>query len=92
MVTGFLQDLFDREKTERHRDVKGILRDITEYREAARNNARSNIFLGVCNQRCGNVFVIIIGGFEGKKHFVESLSQTGVGTIMAMHLIKEHRQ
>jgi hypothetical protein len=92
MVAGYLQDLFDREKPRRLRDVMGLLRDIPEYREAVKNNAGPKILLGAGEQRSGKVFVDMTGGTEGSKDIMEHLSQSGVGTMVAMHLTEDHRK
>ena len=92
MVAGYLQDLFDREKPRRLRDVMGLLRDIPEYREAVKNDAGPKILLGAGDQRSGKVFVDMTGGTEGSKDIMEHLSQSGVGTMVAMHLTEDHRK
>jgi hypothetical protein len=92
MVAAYLQNLFDREKPERLRDVLSILREIPEYREAIKNNAGPKILLGADDQRCGKVFVDMTGGTEGSKDILARLSQSGVGTIVAMHLTEDHRK
>ena len=92
MVAGYLQDLFDREKPRRLRDVMGLLRDIPEYREAVKNNAGPKILLGAGDQQSGKVFVDMTGGTEGSKDIMEHLSQSGVGTMVAMHLTEDHRK
>jgi hypothetical protein len=92
MVACYLQDLFDREKPRRLRDVMGLLRDIPEYREAVKNDAGPKILLGAGDQRSGKVFVDMTGGTEGSKDIMEHLSQSGVGTMVAMHLTEDHRK
>ncbi len=92
MAAGYLQDLFDREKPERLRDVMGLLKKIPEYQVAIKNNSGPKILLGADEQRCGKVFVDMTGGTEGPKEIMERLSQSGVGTIVGMHLTDEHRK
>jgi len=92
MVSGYLQGLFERERPERLRDVIGFLRGIPEYQEASKNNAGPKILLGSADQRCGKVFVDMTGGTEGSKDIMERLSQSGVGTMVAMHLTEDHRK
>jgi putative NIF3 family GTP cyclohydrolase 1 type 2 len=92
MVVAYLQDLFDREKPERLRDVMTLLKKIPEYQEAIKNNAAPNILLGSGDQRCGKVFVDMTGGTEGSKDSMARLSQSGVGTIVGMHLTDDHRK
>jgi putative NIF3 family GTP cyclohydrolase 1 type 2 len=92
MVVAHLQDLFDREKPERLRDVTALLKKIPEYQEAIKNNAGPKILLGSGDQRCGKVFVDMTGGTEGSKDSMARLSQSGVGTIVGMHLTDDHRK
>lgn len=92
MVAGFLQKLFDRKAPNTLDDILKILREIPEYREAERNNAGPNILIGSKERRTGRIFVDMTGGTEGAEKIFESLSQTGVGTIVGMHLSEEHRK
>lgn len=92
MVVAYLQDLFDREKPERLRDVMTLLKKIPEYQESIKNNAGPKILLGSGDQRCGKVFVDMTGGTEGSKDSMARLSQSGVGTIVGMHLTDDHRK
>ena len=92
MVVDYLQDLFDKKKPETVGDIIDMLKKIPEYREAAINNAGPNIMLGSSGRRAGKVFVDMTGGTEGSKEIFRSLSHSGVGTIVAMHLSDEHRK
>jgi hypothetical protein len=92
MVASYLQNLFDQKKPERLRDVMIILREIPEYQEAIKNNAGPKILAGATDQRCGKVFVDMTGGTEGSKDIIGRLSQSGVGTIVGMHLTDDHRK
>jgi putative NIF3 family GTP cyclohydrolase 1 type 2 len=92
MVAGHLQKLFDKKQPEKLRDVMTLLKAIPEYQEATRNNAGPKIFLGAPEQRCGRVFVDMTGGTEGSKDIMSRLSQSGVGTIVGMHLTEDHRK
>jgi putative NIF3 family GTP cyclohydrolase 1 type 2 len=92
MVAAYLQDLFDREKPERLREVLALLKKIPEYQGAIKNNAGPKILLGAGDQRCGKVFVDMTGGTEGSKDIMARLSQSGVGTIVGMHLTDDHRK
>jgi putative NIF3 family GTP cyclohydrolase 1 type 2 len=92
MVAAYLQDLFDRGKPERLRDVMALLKKMPEYQEAIKNNAGPKILLGSGDQRCGKVFVDMTGGTEGSKDSMARLSQAGVGTIVGMHLTDDHRK
>jgi hypothetical protein len=92
MVSGYLQKLFDKKKPETLGDILKILKDIPEYQEAMKNNAGPRVLLGSKEKRCGKIFVDMTGGTEGAKTIFESLSNSGVGTIVGMHLSDEHRK
>jgi len=92
MVSGYLQRLFDEKKPYLVDDVFGILKGIPEYREASRSSVGPKIFLGSKNRKAGKIFVDMTGGTEGAKEIFESLTTSGVNTIVAMHLSEEHRK
>lgn len=92
MVVSYLQALFDKELPGRLKDLVKILKQIPEYQEAGRNNAGPKIMIGSEDQRTGKVFVDMTGGTSGSKDTLEKLSQSGVGTIVGMHMSEDHRK
>ncbi len=92
MVASYLQDLFDRELPARLKDLVKLLKQIPEYQEAIRNNAGPRTIIGTDDQRTGKVFVDMTGGTSGSKDTLEKLSQSGVGTIVGMHMSEDHRK
>jgi putative NIF3 family GTP cyclohydrolase 1 type 2 len=92
MVTGLLQEAFNRKKPDSLGDVVKILKDIPEYREARRNNAGPNILLGSKERSAGKIFVDMTGGTGGSKDIFQSLANSGVSTIVGMHLGEAHRK
>lgn len=92
MVTGYLQRLFDEKKPDTIEDILKTLREIPEYREGIKNNAGPKILLGSKERRAGKIFVDMTGGTEGSKEIFDSLANSGVGTIVGMHLSEEHRK
>ncbi len=92
LVSTHLQSLFDREQPARLRDVLRLLKEIPEYREAARINAGPRLSVGTEDQRPGRIFVKMTGGTSGAKDTIERLSQSGVGTMVCMHMSDEHRK
>jgi len=89
-VTRHLANLFEREKPERLKDLMKLLRDIPEYRAAARLQVPPKIVSGSDHSRCGKIFVDMTGGTEGSKEIFEKLSSGGVSTLVGMHLSEEH--
>lgn len=92
MVAGYLQKLFDSKTPDTLGDMLKILKDIPEYSEAERNNSGPKILIGSKERRPGNIFVDMTGGTEGAKKIFESLANSGIGTIVGMHLSEEHRK
>jgi hypothetical protein len=92
MVARYLQSKFDCEAPSRLRDVMKLLKSIPEYHEAIGNNAGPRILVGTEDQRTGKIFVDMTGGTSGSKESLEKLSQSGVGTIVGMHMSEDHRK
>lgn len=91
-ATSYLQELFDREKPVRLKDVIALLLEIPEYRKSAELGVSPSIIAGTRESRVGRVFVDMTGGTEGSKALIEKVAQAGVGTIVAMHMSEEHRK
>ena len=92
MVASHLQRLFDDKKPYTIDDVIELLKEIPEYREAEKNNAGPKLLLGAKNRKAGKIFVDMTGGTEGSKEIFQSLSLSGINTIVAMHLGEDHRK
>ena len=92
MVVDHLQKKFDREKPDTLQDVVNLLKKIPEYKEAKKNGTGPKILLGSKERSAGKIFVDMTGGTEGAKDIFESLVNSGVNTIVGMHLSEEHRK
>jgi putative NIF3 family GTP cyclohydrolase 1 type 2 len=92
MVAHYLQKLLEREKPYTLDDVVDMLRTIPEYRDAGINGAGPKIILGSKSRKAGRIFVDMTGGTEGAREVFGSLTNSGVNTIVAMHLSEEHRK
>jgi putative NIF3 family GTP cyclohydrolase 1 type 2 len=92
MVANYLQNLFDDQKPYRLEDIIELLGDIPEYMNAEKYNAGPKILLGSDTRTAGKIFVDMTGGTEGAKDIIKSLSQSGVNTIVGMHMSEEHRK
>lgn len=92
MVASYLQKLFDDKKPYTIDDVIDLLKEIPEYKEAGKNNTGPKILLGAKNRKAGKIFVDMTGGTEGSKEIFQSLSLSGINTIVAMHLSEDHRK
>ncbi len=92
MVASYLQRLFDEKKPYFLSDVLDILKDIPEYKSAGIHSVGPKIVLGSKNRKAGKIFVDMTGGTEGAKDIFESLTNSGVNTIVAMHISEDHRK
>ncbi len=89
-VTEYLQKLLDTKKPETLNDVLKILKSIPEYSNAIKDSSGPVIFIGTKEKRAGKIFVDMTGGTEGSTEIFEKLAQSGVGTIVGMHMSEEH--
>jgi putative NIF3 family GTP cyclohydrolase 1 type 2 len=92
MVVTFLQKLFDEKKPDTLGELVELLKNIPEYRNAAKDGAGPNILLGSKTRKAGRIFVDMTGGTEGSKDIFGSLTSSGTNTIVVMHLSEEHRK
>ncbi len=92
MVATYLQRLFDEKRPHSLSDLLDILKNIPEYKTAMLNGAGPKIILGSNTRKAGKIFVDMTGGTEGAKDIFESLTSSGVSTIVGMHMSEEHRK
>jgi hypothetical protein len=92
MVASYLQRLFDDKNPRTVSDVVDLLMEIPEYREAAGHGAGPKILLGSEKRKAGKIFVDMTGGTEGSKQIFQSIAQSGINTLVCMHLSDEHRK
>ncbi|MDI6799376.1 MAG: NGG1p interacting factor NIF3 [Actinomycetota bacterium] len=86
MVTAYLQKGLDEAKPYTVKDVVDFLKNIDEYKEAARMGAGPTILIGDGDKRAGRVVVDMTGGTEGPEDIYEKLADAGVGTVVGMHM------
>ncbi len=92
MVTTYLIKLFDEKKPYKLSDVIDLLMEIPEYQEASRNGSGPKILIGAPQRKAGKIFVDMTGGTEGSKDIFQNIMNSGINTIVAMHLSEEHRK
>lgn len=92
MVATYLQRLFDEKSPHYLSDLLDLLKNILEYKTAMMNGAGPKIILGSKTRKAGKIFVDMTGGTEGAKDIFESLTSSGVSTIVGMHMSEEHRK
>lgn len=89
-VTSFLQKMFDAKKPKYVGDVVKLLKEVPEYKYACQNALKPQAVVGSKDNRAGKVFVDMTGGTEGAKEALEKLADSGVGTVVGMHMSEEH--
>lgn len=92
MVATYLQRLFEDKKPYTIGDLIDILKEIPEYKEASRNGSGPKILIGSTQRKAGRIFVDMTGGTEGSKDIFQNITNSGINTIVAMHLSEEHRK
>jgi len=89
-VTNFLTKTFEKEKPSKLKDVMSLIKNIPEYKRAAKAQVPPKIVSGSENSKCGKIFVDMTGGTEGPKDIFEKYSMSGISTLVGMHLSEEH--
>lgn len=92
LVTEFLNKHFSEHKPDTLDDLIDVLKEIPEYRNAAKQKAGPTIILGNGKRTAGKIFVDMTGGTGGSEDAFEKLAIAGVGTIVCMHLSEKHRK
>jgi len=91
-VTTYLQELLDKKRPERVEDTIGLLKEIPEYKQSTARGSGPKVIVGSEKRRAGKIFVDMTGGTEGSEEALEKLSDSGVGTIVGMHMSEKHYQ
>ena len=89
-VTRFLNQLFEKEKPGRLKDILQLLKAIPEYQKSAALQLPPRIVSGSEDSRCGKIFVDMTGGTEGAKDVFEKYAAGGVSTLVGMHMSEDH--
>jgi len=89
-VTSYLKRKFEKETPYRLKDLMDNLKEIPEYKKAARLQIPPKIVSGNENSKCGKIFVDMTGGTEGSKEVFEKYATSGISTLLAMHISEEH--
>ncbi|MGZ5498118.1 MAG: NGG1p interacting factor NIF3 [Candidatus Aminicenantales bacterium] len=88
-VNTYLEELFEKAKPSRLKDLIDLLKKVPEYRAAVRRMAGPKIVSGSEATHCGRISVEMTGGTEGVKTIYESYAASGVSTIVSMHISEE---
>jgi putative NIF3 family GTP cyclohydrolase 1 type 2 len=89
-VTNYLKKRFEKEKPYKLKDLMKILKNIPEYKKSAKLQVPPKIVSGSEDSKCGKIFVDMTGGTEGSKEIFEKYANSGISTLVGMHLSEEH--
>jgi hypothetical protein len=89
-VTQFLDQVFQKEKPARLRDILQLLKAIPEYQRSAALQLPPRIVSGSEESGCGKIVVDMTGGTEGAKDIYEKYAAGGVSTLVGMHISEDH--
>lgn len=89
-VTNYLKKRFEKQKPYKLKDLMKILKNIPEYKKSAKSQVPPKIVSGSGDSKCGKIFVDMTGGTEGSKEIFEKYANSGVSTLVGMHLSEEH--
>ncbi|MFH1036720.1 MAG: NGG1p interacting factor NIF3 [Patescibacteria group bacterium] len=93
LAANFLKGKVEKEKLDRIEDLMDLLREVPEYKEAGKIGAGPKIFVGSPNNHCGKIALTeITGGTEGSPKLYEKMAQSGIGTVVGMHVSEEHKK
>jgi len=94
LAAKFLEEKIKKENSLiRIEDLLNLLKEIEEYKTAARLGAGPKIFVGDKENRCGKIALSeITGGTEGSPKIYEKMAIAGIGTVVGMHMEEEHKK
>ncbi|MBU3924641.1 Nif3-like dinuclear metal center hexameric protein [Patescibacteria group bacterium] len=93
LVAKFLYEKTGKEGFEYVNDLLKFLKEIPEYKEAIKSNAGPRLFAGLPENYAGKIAITeITGGTEGAPQIYEKMAQSGIGTIIGMHMSEEHKK
>ncbi|OGF15684.1 NGG1p interacting factor NIF3 [Candidatus Falkowbacteria bacterium RIFCSPLOWO2_12_FULL_45_10] len=93
MAASFMTKFIARKKPETVGEILEALKEIPEYKEAARRKAGPMLFTGSPENSAGKIVVTeFTGGTEGSKEMYEKIAAAGIGTVIGMHMHEEHRK
>lgn len=84
--------MMEKEQPKKVSDVVDLLMDIPEYKQGKINGDGPTILCGSGDKTAGKVWVDFTGGTGGPKGIYEKLANSGVNTIVGMHLSDTSRK
>jgi len=87
-----LEKTFLKRKPQTLQEAVEIILEIDEYKESARQGCPPRIMNGKRSSRIKNLHYEFTGGTEGPRDIYQKLADSGIDTIVAMHLSEQHFQ
>ncbi|MBT4191991.1 MAG: NGG1p interacting factor NIF3 [Candidatus Diapherotrites archaeon] len=91
-VHTFLTNLFEKKKPETLGEIIKILEALPEYKNGIKQKIGPTLFVGSPDSSCGKIYVDMTGGTNSNKEAYKKLADSGVGTIVGMHVGKEMKK
>lgn len=94
LAAKFLKEKIESAKNlTRVEDLMSLLKEISEYKEAIKIGIGPKIFVGSPENYCGKIAITeITGGTEGSSKLYEKMANSGIGTIVGMHISEEGKK
>lgn len=94
LAADFLKNKIEKAKNlTRIEDLLEFLKEIPEYKTAAKLGSGPKIFVGNKENRCGKIAITeVTGGTEGSPRLYEKMAIAGIGTIIGMHMEEEQKR
>jgi putative NIF3 family GTP cyclohydrolase 1 type 2 len=89
-VTNYLKKTFEKKKPYQLKDLMKALKNIPEYKKLEKMQVPPKIVSGSENSKCGKIYVDMTGGTAGSKEIFEKCANSGISTLVCMHLSEEH--
>ncbi len=90
MVHSYIMKIMDEKKPATLEEIIKILLEEEEYKNAEQSGAGPVIISGKPEYRAGKIYVDMTGGVEASKKIYKAMEQSGVSTIIGMHMSEEH--
>lgn len=89
-VATYLTNLVKTKDPKTLEELVKVMKEVPEYDLARRKGLNPRIEIGSGDKRAGKIIVEMTGGTTGSKDAWEHWADAGVGTIVMMHIPKEH--
>ena len=89
-VVTYLTNIVKQKEPKTVGDLLNVMKEVPEYDLARRRGLHPRVENGSDEKRTGKILIEMTGGTTGSKDGWEQLADAGVGTVVVMHIPKEH--